>query len=350
METEVLGIEMVDGPIERAAALIREGMTVAFPTETVYGLGANALDPGAVARIFAAKGRPADNPLIVHVAEPEEAEAIAIVPPAARLLMKAYWPGPLTLVMRKKEIVPDAVTAGLDTVAVRMPAHPVALMLIRASGVPIAAPSANRSGRPSPTTAAHVLTDMAGRIPLILDGGPCSVGIESTVLDVSRNPAVLLRPGDVTPAMIGKVLGSSVEIPAAMLRALPEGAAVRSPGLKHTHYAPRAPLTVVMGPPGAVAFHIQSRVEENSRKGISTGVLATAETVGRYDGDYVISLGSRSEPRQMARSLFSALRRMDEQGVDRIYAEGISPEGEGLAFMNRLLRAAGFTVIDVEAP
>ena len=350
MHTSVLHIdaENMDEQIGEAAALLRSGQVVAFPTETVYGLGANALDPEAVARIFKAKGRPADNPLIVHIADPMDADAIAEVPPPARMLMDAFWPGPLTLVMRKYDNIPSIVTAGLPTVAVRMPAHPVALSLIKTAGVPVAAPSANRSGRPSPTSAAHVAEDMEGRVPLILDGGSCRVGIESTVLDVSESPFTLLRPGDVTVDMLEDILGEPVQIPGAVLAALGEGQAPRSPGLKHTHYAPRAPVTVVTGTQEHIVAHILRQIPIYAEEGRTLGILSASETAGRYHGARVIPLGSRHAPREMARGLFSALRQMDAWGVDAILAEGIAPSGDGLAFMNRLLRAAGFATADAD--
>ena len=350
MHTSVLHIDVenMDEQIGEAAALLRSGQIVAFPTETVYGLGANALDPVAVARIFTAKGRPADNPLIVHIAAPGDADAIAEVPDSARMLMEAFWPGPLTLVMRKYENVPSIVTAGLPTVAVRMPAHPVALSLIKSVDIPVAAPSANRSGRPSPTSAAHVAEDMDGRIPLILDGGPCRVGIESTVLDVSESPFTLLRPGDVTVDILEDILGEPVHIPDAVLSALGEGQPACSPGLKHTHYAPRAPLTVVKGTQERIITYIGNEITVYSNRGRILGILASSETAGRYHGARVISLGSRRAPREMSRGLFAALRQMDAWGVDAILAEGIEPRGEGLAFMNRLLRAAGFATVDAD--
>jgi L-threonylcarbamoyladenylate synthase len=349
MYTSILHIaENMDEQIDKAAELLRAGQVVAFPTETVYGLGANALDPEAVARIFRAKGRPADNPLIVHIADPAYAGGIAEVPAPARLLMETLWPGPLTLVMRKKNNIPPVVTAGLSTVAVRMPAHPVALSLIISAGLPVAAPSANRSGRPSPTTADHVAEDMDGRIPLILDGGPCRVGIESTVLDVSESPFTLLRPGDVTVDRLEDILGEPIHIPDAVLAALGEGQTARSPGLKHTHYAPRAPLTVVTGKPVHITAYIQNQIKTYIKGGHILGILAASETADQYQGVRVIPLGSRHVPREMARSLFSALRQMDTWGVDAILAEGIAPRGEGLAFMNRLLRAAGFAAVDAD--
>ena len=350
MHTSILHIdaENMDEQIDAAAELLRSGQVVAFPTETVYGLGASALDPEAVKRIFSAKGRPADNPLIVHIADPADAAAIAEVPASAGMLMEAFWPGPLTLVLRKYDNIPSIVTAGLSTVAVRMPAHPVALSLIRSAGLPIAAPSANRSGRPSPTSAAHVAEDMEGRISLILDGGPCRVGIESTVLDVSESPFTLLRPGDVTVDMLEDALGEPIHIPGAVLAALTEGQTARSPGLKHTHYAPRAPLAVITGTPENIAAYIQDQIHTYNEQNRTLGVLAASETADRYQGARVIPLGSRHVPREMAKSLFSALRQMDSWRVDAILAEGIAPQGEGLAFMNRLLRAAGFSTVDAD--
>ncbi len=252
MQTQLLPVS--PETLERAGELIREGHLVAFPTETVYGLGANALDADAVRRIFEAKGRPGDNPLIVHISALSQLPAlIAGAPsPAARALMDAYWPGPMTLIFPKSDAVPEAVTAGLGTVAVRFPAHPAARALIDAAGVPIAAPSANRSGRPSPTSARHVLEDMDGRVPLILDGGDCEVGLESTVIDLSGETPRVLRPGGVTPEMIVAACGSAGVDPAVM-RPLGENEVARSPGMKYRHYAPVGALTVVKGEDVAVA-------------------------------------------------------------------------------------------------
>jgi L-threonylcarbamoyladenylate synthase len=326
--------------LKQAAALIRLGQPVGFPTETVYGLGANALDKHAVKRIFAAKGRPADNPLIVHVTSLADVKRLVVeVSPLARKLMKRYWPGPLTLVMRKKNIVPDVVTAGLDTVAVRMPSHPVARKLIKAAGVPIAAPSANRSGRPSPTTAAHVLADLDGRIPLIIDGGPCEVGIESTVLDVTSRVPVLLRPGGITLPQLRKTVGR-VSVHRGVLRKVKGRQAARSPGLKHRHYAPNARMVIVTRARlDSFVRRLCKGVGNLGKKRVGVivfgGAAPFAETV-------IVKDVSRN-PEDAGRGLFAALRFFDEQHVDVIVAQDCPRSDDWLGVRNRLLRAAGFT-------
>ncbi len=330
--------------IARAAELIRRGQVVAFPTETVYGLGANAMDPAAVEKIFAAKGRPGDNPLIVHIADLEEMAPLVQgeLPEAAALLAEAFWPGPLTLILPKSHRIPDAVSAGLDTVGIRMPDHPVARALIRAAGVPIAAPSANRSGRPSPTTARHVLQDMAGRIPLILDGGSCGVGVESTVLDLCSRPARVLRPGGVTPGMIAGVLGS-VDVDESVLQPLKEGEPARSPGMKYRHYAPRGRMTIVQG--AGAQGEIARLYDEAERAGQRACILALEGNVPAYGKRRVLALGADAE--SAAAKLFAALRSMDELGIQRIISEAVPPNGMGLAVMNRLERAAAFDLVSL---
>ncbi|NLF27119.1 MAG: threonylcarbamoyl-AMP synthase [Clostridiales bacterium] len=325
--------------IRRAAELIRAGEVVGFPTETVYGLGADGLNPAAVEKIFEAKGRPGDNPLILHIAEvPELLPLIAGEPgAAARKLMDAHWPGPLTLIFPKSALVPDRATAGLPTVAVRMPSHPVARRLIRLAGVPVAAPSANRSGRPSPTTAADVLEDMDGRIPLILDGGPCEVGLESTVVDLVGPVPRVLRPGFVTAAQIRAAAGAS-ELDPAVLAPLPEGERPRSPGMKYRHYAPAGEVTAFRGP-GAVGEIIRRYDGADAAL-----ILALEGNVPRYGNRRVLSLGK--DESAMAAALFRALREADRLGAEQILCECVEPEGVGLAVMNRLLRAAGFRVVD----
>lgn len=356
-----------------AGEVLRRGGLVAFPTETVYGLGANALDPQAVGRIFVAKGRPGDNPLIVHVAQGESLAGLAReVPEVARRLMAEFWPGPLTLVLPKTERVPAEVTAGLPTVAVRMPDHEVALGLIAAAGVPVAAPSANRSGRPSPTTAAHVWEDLHGRVELILDGGPTGVGVESTVLDVTGPVPVLLRPGGVALEELRRAVGEVAVDPA-----LHGGKVARpkSPGMKYIHYAPRAPLTLVTPPSGAEAGEAvaavgetawqmaQERLREAGSKAV-VGLFALRENLARHEqaavaagipfvlagpsqpaelgraGVVAIEAGPASEPAQAAGRLFAALRWFDAAGVVAIVAEGMGEEGLGFAVMNRLRKAA----------
>jgi L-threonylcarbamoyladenylate synthase len=333
--------------IEQASELIRAGQVVAFPTETVYGLGANALDPRAVEKIFKAKGRPGDNPLIVHVSKTRDVDRlISELPPKARVLMEAFWPGPLTIIFKKSPIVPDKVTAGLNTVAIRMPNHPVALKLIDCCGFPIAAPSANRSGHISPTTAQHVLEDMEGRIPLILDGGKCSVGLESTVLDLTAQIPVILRPGGVTLEMLQEVLGE-VRVDINVLKPVSDGRKVKSPGMKYTHYAPRAQVLIVRGKLDGIVERINELAEEYAAQGMKVGILATRETRERYGIGEVLVLGGRTQPAVMASNLFSALREFDDRAVDIVLAEWVDTSNEGLAIMNRMVRAAGFNVIDV---
>lgn len=330
--------------IQRAAALIRRGELVAFPTETVYGLGANGLDGAAVIRIFEAKGRPADNPLILHIADMAQLAPLigGPLPAAAEALARAFWPGPMTMVMKKSAAVPGEVTAGLNTVAVRMPSHPEARRLLSAAGLPVAAPSANRSGRPSPTTAAHVLEDMAGRIPLILDGGPCEVGLESTVVDVTGDVPRVLRPGGVTPEMIRRAAGA-VLVDESALKPLREGEPARSPGMKYRHYAPKGRLTIVRGEGAKVAEAIAGAYDAAVAAGEKCAILASSGA--RYGGRAVRALGDT--PREIAASLFAALREMDEAGVTRLFAEAVDTGGVGLAVMNRLGRAAAFDIWEV---
>lgn len=328
--------------VERAARLIRAGEVVGFPTETVYGLGADALNTAAVEKIFVAKGRPGDNPLIVHIAEREELDGLIAgeVCAEARALMDAYWPGPLTLIFPRGRNVPLRVTANLETVAVRMPAHPVARALIRAAGVPIAAPSANRSGRPSPTTASDVLEDMDGRVPLILDGGACQVGLESTVVDLTGGVARVLRPGGITRNQIEAVL-HACEVDRAVLNPLGEGEKPRSPGMKYRHYAPRGEVTIVRG--SRAAQEIIRRYDASC----DALILALEGNLPLYGSRRALSLGADADA--MAARLFSALREADRLGARVILCEAVAPDGVGLAVMNRLLRAAAFRVVDADA-
>ncbi len=321
-----------------AANLIREGKLVAFPTETVYGLGADALNENAVRRIFQAKGRPPDNPLIIHIADFEQLYRLARdVPKEARILAEKFWPGPLTFVLPKREDVPYVTTGGLDTVAVRMPANEIALSLIRMSGRPIAAPSANISGKPSPTSAEHVADDFYGRIECIINGGETEIGVESTVLDLTSRPPVLLRPGGLPVEEIEKVIGK-VEIHPAV-----KGYAVdtaKAPGMKYRHYAPNAKVIVVEGRENRVHEKIIELIDEYRRKGLRVGVMATGRF---YDADAWVDLGRSEE--EVARNLFKALRELDKENVDVILAEGIEERGLGLAVMNRLKKAAGYKTI-----
>ncbi|NJE85703.1 threonylcarbamoyl-AMP synthase [Thermococcus sp. CX2] len=333
-------INMREGLDERkvriAARFILEGKLVAFPTETVYGLGADALNEKAVKRIFKAKGRPADNPLIVHIADFKDLNKLAReIPEEAKLLAERFWPGPLTMVLPKKDEVPKVTTGGLDTVAVRMPSHPIALALIRAS-TPIAAPSANVSGRPSPTMAEHVIDDFYGKIECVIDGGETKIGVESTVIDLSGEKPTLLRPGGLPLEEIERVIGE-VEIHPAVRGKLVDVA--RSPGMKYKHYSPEAQVIVVEGPRERVREKIKELVKEYQGQGLCVGVMATEP----YECDEFFHLGGTEE--EVARNLFKALRELDKRGVDIIIAEGIEERGLGFAVMNRLRKAAGYRII-----
>ncbi|WP_010677210.1 L-threonylcarbamoyladenylate synthase [Bacillus timonensis] len=325
--------------IKEAANLLQADEVVAFPTETVYGLGANALSDEAVAKIYEAKGRPSDNPLIVHISTIGQLQQIAQdIPEQAKSLIKKFWPGPLTLVLKRKEnAVSKKVTAGLETVAIRMPSHPVALALITASGLPLAAPSANLSGKPSPTLAKHVADDLTGKIAGILDGGATGVGLESTVLDCSGDIPVILRPGGVTKEQLEEVCGV-VEVDRAILE---EGQAPKSPGMKYKHYAPTAPLSIVNG---SMEF-IQTLVKEKQHEGLKVGILTTTEGENKYEADQIIACGSREDLESVANRLYDVLRLFDESGVDVIFSESFPSEGIGQAIMNRLTKAAGHRII-----
>ncbi|GIM45729.1 threonylcarbamoyl-AMP synthase [Collibacillus ludicampi] len=333
--------------IAYAGTLIRNGEVVAFPTETVYGLGADATNPAAVDKIFQAKGRPSDNPLIVHIASERDLERLVKeIPDTARKLMDAFWPGPLTLIFPKKDGIPDQVTAGLDTVGIRMPNHPVARMLIESSGVPLAAPSANRSGRPSPTTAEHVLEDLDHLIAAVIDGGPAGVGVESTVVDITSPVPMILRPGGISQEQIGHVVGDVLLDPALKQTSPRElKQPPKSPGMKYTHYAPRGDMWIVSGEDNSVVSRIQSYVDRSRLEGARVGVLTTDEHVDMYRADAVISCGQRSDLSTVAAGLYAALRAFDQQGIERIYAESFPREGIGLAIMNRLMKAAGYRVL-----
>jgi len=335
-----------DDAVREAAKLLQNGEVVAFPTETVYGLGANALDEQAVRKIFSVKGRPADNPLIVHVASPEAAEPLCHVTPEARLLMERFWPGPLTLLLEKKPVIPAVTNAGLKSVAMRMPDHSVAQKLLRACGVPVAAPSANRSGRPSPTAAQHVLEDLDGEIPMILDGGECKVGLESTVLDLTGPHPTIVRPGYVTREMLSAVL-PGVQVADSAMRPLRRDETAVSPGMRHRHYAPRGELTLVSGEADRVEAAGKRLYREAEARGERACLLIADERRERYEGFDTYVLGSLSEPETIAHALFAALRRMDELGVEVILCEAMDTTGIGLAIMNRLYRAASFHVLKV---
>ena len=348
-KTLVLKVDSEEPDVEKihvAADFIKRGGLVAFPTETVYGLGANALNAEAVLALFEAKKRPLDNPPIVHVCDVKDVCRLAeTVPSQAEALMERFWPGPLTLIFKRSDVVPDVTVAGLETIAVRMPRHNVALALIRESDCPIAAPSANLAGRPSPTSAEHVLDDLGGRIDAVLDAGPTVVGVESTVLDLTVDPPQVLRPGGTTFEVLLEVLGRVELNPAVTAEKALRMEKVRSPGLRHKHYAPDAEVVVVEGEVDAVVAKVDQLVKSYREHGKKAGVLATDETVARYGGCVVKSLGSRSDLSVVARNLFRLLREFDLEGVDVIVAEGVPAEGLGLAVMNRLRKASGYHIV-----
>ena len=345
---ETLLLPADEHSLSMASGLLRAGQLVAFPTETVYGLGADATNVDAVLSIFAAKGRPADNPLIVHIHDRSQLEGICAVPGRALPLMDAFWPGPLTILFEKKPSIPDAVTAGLPTVAVRMPSHPVAAAMLRRCGLPVAAPSANSSGRPSPTLASHVFEDMNGKIPLILDGGPCEVGLESTVLDLCHGAPTILRPGGITREMLESVLGTEVVLAGSILRPLRPDEKALSPGMRYKHYAPKAAVTLVDGPESAVLAKLRELCLADAAAGRKTCVLCFSEHVSVLADCSPHDIGSGIRADEIAHNLFSALRALDEEGMETVYSEVIPPEGVGLAVMNRLGRAAAFRIISAE--
>lgn len=342
MKTEVLPAfagenELNTEAIEKAGEILRAGEVVAIPTETVYGLAANAYDGEAVSKIFKAKGRPQDNPLIVHIAKVETlSDLVAEVPKAAEKLAAAFWPGPLTIILPKSEKIPDAVSAGLPTVAVRMPSHPVAHAVIEAAGVPLAAPSANLSGSPSPTNAKYVLDDMQGRIPLILDGGTSAVGVESTVITLATARPRVLRPGGITVEQLRALLGE-VDVDDAVLHKLAEGVRAASPGMKYKHYAPRADITIVKG-----TFEEFRRFVETKEKNAFVLCFAGEE---KYF-PHAVAYGREDDGLSQANRLFDALRELDEQGANTVYARCPALSGVGLAVYNRLIRAAGFKIVE----
>ena len=333
----------IDDKIFSAAKILREGGLLAIPTETVYGLGANALDAEAVRRIFEAKGRPQDNPLIIHVTGQQWlARYCEDVPPLAYVLARKFWPGPLTMILKRKPVIPDQTTAGLDTVGVRCPNHPVTLAIIREAGVPIAAPSANTSGRPSCTTAQDVLEDMDGKIAGVVDGGPCAVGVESTILDLTCDPPRLLRPGGLPLEELERLIGK-IEVDKAVTGMLGEGEKPRAPGMKYRHYAPKAPVTVVTGKPEKSAQIIVQRV------GPTSGVICFDEYAHLFPQQVVQTLGPASDKQTQAQRVFDALRSFDGSAVTEIYAQCPDNRGLGLAIGNRLKKAAGFHVLEAGA-
>jgi len=341
MKTQLLGPKETG----RAAEIIRSGGLAGIPTETVYGLGANGLDPAAVKNIFLAKGRPQDNPLILHIPEVSWLERYCQdIPEAAWRLAERFWPGPLTMILPRGPVVPDVVTAGLDTVGMRCPAHDLCRAVIQAAGVPVAAPSGNLSGRPSPTTARHMLDDMDGKIDAILDGGPCSVGVESTIVDLTCTPPRLLRPGGVSLEELRDVLGE-VDVDPAVTRLMGAGEKPKAPGMKYRHYAPRAPVTVVAGDPARAAGYIAKHAAPED------GVICFHEYTDLFTGQSeirpVMDLGPAGDKEEQARHIFDALRQFDSTDVPVIWAQCPDTAGMGLAVVNRLSKAAGFHIVEV---
>lgn len=349
METKVLVInnENIDeNKISEAANVLKKSGLVAFPTETVYGLGANGLDDEAAKKIFIAKGRPQDNPLILHVSSTEELESLVeSIPDVARLCMEEFWPGPLTILFKKSRIISDIITAGLDTVAIRMPEHPIALSLIKAAGVPIAAPSANTSGRPSPTLAKHVIEDMDGRIDMIIDGGNSGIGLESTVLDLSGDIPMILRPGGITKEQLQKIL-PNVIVDFAIIKE-DEKLVPKSPGQKYRHYAPKSEMLVYGGALNNVVDIIVKNTNKEILENKKVGIMCTDETKDFYKEGLVYSMGSRDDENTIAHNLFKILRVFDEENVDVIFAEEVQNSNLGMAIMNRMMKAAGGKIIRV---
>lgn len=349
METRIVQVDeknIDDKVIREAGTIIRSGGLVAFPTETVYGLGGDALNPESSRKIYEAKGRPSDNPLIVHIAKWEALAAIVReVPASAEKLAKSFWPGPLTMILRKSDLVPNETTGGLDTVAVRMPSHKTALAFIEAAGGYVAAPSANRSGRPSPTLAKYVAQDLDGRIEMILDGGDVELGLESTIVDLTAGTPVILRPGYVTRQMLEQTLGR-VDEDITILRD-DSGQAPKAPGMKYRHYAPKGELTIVAGPEEAVVDHINAQLDlwRGNKK---TGVIASDATIGAYRADICKNAGNRQDESALARQLYRILREFDDEDVEIIFSENFVGAGVGQAVMNRLLKAAGHRVTELK--
>lgn len=329
--------------LKKQAKLLREGHTVIFPTETVYGIGANALDESAVKKIYEAKDRPSDNPLIVHIYDKNEVYDLAKnISEKAEIIMDKFWPGPITIILNKKDIVPNTTSGGLDTVAIRMPSHKIAREIIKEAGVPIAAPSANISGRPSPTKANHVYEEMNGRVSGLVLGGDSNFGLESTVLDLTSDIPMILRPGSITKEDLEKVINEVAIDPS--LSKKEDNKKAKAPGMKYTHYAPNADVYIVSGNENKVIDRINNMIDENSKNNIKTGVMCLSKNEKQYKGE-VIALGDSLEA--VASNLFDVLREMDKRNVDVIYSEAFPTEGVGQAIMNRLLKSAGYKVIEV---
>lgn len=354
METKIIKIDAnrttfsakEEADLMEAGKIIKQGGLVAFPTETVYGLGGDALNKESSKKIYAAKGRPSDNPLIVHIANMDALSLIVeTVTEEAKKIAEAFWPGPLTVILPKTEVVPNETTGGLNTVAVRMPSNKVAQKLIEYSGGYVAAPSANTSGKPSPTIAKYVIEDMDGRIDAIIDGGEVGIGLESTIIDLTVSPPQILRPGYVTESMLAEVLGQ-VDIDKTIL-SNDSGQAPKAPGMKYRHYAPKGDLTIVSGTQEKVAEYINEQTGKYQAEGLKVGMIASQEALTDYQADIIKSVGSRLDEQAIARNLYRILREFDDEGAEVIFSEAFDSLGMGQAIMNRLLKAAGHKVVNL---
>lgn len=336
--------------IKEAGAVLRAGGLVAFPTETVYGLGGDALQKESSRKIYSAKGRPSDNPLIVHICQWKAVKKIAVrIPPEAEKLAARFWPGPLTMILEKADAVPLETTGGLSTVAVRMPENRIALALIEAAGGYVAAPSANLSGKPSPTLAKHVCEDLDGKIEMILDGGAVGIGVESTIVDLTESRPMILRPGYITKEMLESVLNTEVDVDMTLLQA-DSGQAPKAPGMKYRHYAPKGELTIVSGEEKDVTDTIRRLARAKRLAGETVGIICTDETEPLYEADSIASVGARTDEEAIARRLYAILREFDARNVTCIYSEAFSDKGVGQAVMNRLLKAAGHQILEATCP
>ena len=349
METKVAIIKDINKDIkfiEEAGAIIRDGGIVAFPTETVYGLGANALDEEAVKKIFIAKGRPQDNPLIVHVCSKNISELVKEVPEVAQRMIDKFWPGPLTIILEKNDIIPNMTSANLNTVGIRMPSSEIALKLIELSKRPIAAPSANISGRPSPTEVERCIEDLNGKVDYIIGGESSDIGVESTIIDCTVNPPLVLRPGGITLEML-KEIDSNIEIDSALKSKPTENFKPKAPGMKYRHYAPKAHLKIIKGKNEKTIEIINEILENYIEKGNDVAILTTDENLNKFNIGKVISLGSENNLNEIAKNLFETLRKCDDLGVQHILCQGFEEKGVGLAIMNRLNKAAGYDILEV---
>lgn len=351
METKIIKIDRENPDkklLREAGELLRAGALVAFPTETVYGLGGDGLKEDAAARIYAAKGRPSDNPLIIHIADLEALKLLAVdIPELAYRLAEKFWPGPLTMILKKSSIVPYATTGGLETVAIRMPSDEIAREIIRASGTYIAAPSANLSGRPSPTKAEHVVEDLSGRIEMIVDGGDSDIGLESSIIDLSGDVPMILRPGFITKEDFEQIVAEVEYDRAVLATKAQESVIAKAPGMKYRHYAPKGQIVIIEGEKGAVIQKINALVAEQEREGIRTAVLCAEETKENYVCQHVYSLGSLKSEKEISAHLFAALRSFDTEQMEMIYSESFDETRLAGAIMNRLRKAAGYQILRV---